>query len=357
MSTLIKNLHIQNFKSVRDLSLNCDRINIFIGKPNAGKSNILEAVSLLGADYSKGKFMEGQVRYSRIEDIFSDFSYQNSIEVLCDDIAATFSFNDDEFTVEIRPNIASKNNGSDISKSPFSFFSSMVDSTGHIKNTYQRNKDEQAVTDGCSQLFQQFAKGLSPVKKYIFKFSELNNLNSNQQYLLPPHGENFYFIVRSHKALQEEIQAFLKPNGLKLFLDEATKRVSVVRETEFSFLNFPLQLIPDTFQRYMFHAAAIMSNRNSVLLFEEPEAHSYGPYIYQLAQHILNDEGGNQYFITTHNPYFLLPLMQEGKDVAIFTTWFEDYQTHAKRLSEDEIRDILDYGMDVFLNLDHFIPA
>ena len=65
---------------------------------------------------------------------------------------------------------------------------------------------------------------------------------------------------------------------------------------------------------------------SSVLLFEEPEAHSYGPFIYELAQHILNDKGGNQYFLTTHNTYLLLPLMQEGQDVAVFATWFEDYQ-------------------------------
>ena len=67
MSALIKNLHIKNFKSVHDLSLECDRINIFIGKPNAGKSNILEAISLLGLEYLKAanptKFAESTIRY------------------------------------------------------------------------------------------------------------------------------------------------------------------------------------------------------------------------------------------------------------------------------------------------------
>ena len=42
---------------------------------------------------------------------------------------------------------------------------------------------------------------------------------------------------------------------------------------------------------------------------------------------------------------------------ANFATWFKDYQTYARRLSEEEIREALDYGVDMFLNLDHFIPA
>ena len=116
-------------------------------------------------------------------------------------------------------------------------------------------------------------------------------------------------------------------------------------------------LVPDTFQRYIFHLAAILSNQNSVLLFEEPETHSYPPYVYQLAQHILQDDRNNQYFLTTHNPYLLTPILEETKDVALFVTWFENYQTHARRLTPDEIGEVLNDGLDVFLNLNHFVPV
>ena len=43
----IKRLEIRNFKSIRHLTLNCNRINVFIGEPNVGKSNILESLGLL----------------------------------------------------------------------------------------------------------------------------------------------------------------------------------------------------------------------------------------------------------------------------------------------------------------------
>lgn len=196
----------------------------------------------------------------------------------------------------------------------------------------------------------------SPVKRYEFRPQDGSD-HSEVSFFLPPHGGNFYRIVRTNKELRQEIQSFLKPNGLELMLDDEKREVSVLQREEDALIRLPLHLLPDTFQRYIFHLAAIMSNRQSVLLFEEPEVHAYGPYIYQLAQYILDDEGGNQYFVTTHNPYFLIPLIQKGKDVAVFTTWFENFETRARRLSEAELSEMLDYGVDVFLNLEHFIPA
>ena len=345
MSSLIKNLHIQNYKSVRELSLECDRINIFIGKPNAGKSNILEAISLLGAGYSEGRFMEGFIRYQTIMQLFTDYEFQKDILVRSEKIEASLIApkNGEEFVFVLRDPARSTYKrptrlGEMINAPQLDLIKMDFDLTGKLlsSSNAQANVGKQ-------------------VKKYEFK--SIQKQNGKGLFLNPPHGDNFYFIVRSHKELREEIQQFMKPNGLKLLLDEDKKQILLVQETEDSLRSFPLHLVPDTFQRYIFHLAAIMSNRDSVMLFEEPEAHSYAPYIYQLAQHILNDEGENQYFITTHNPYFLLPIMQEGKDVAVFATWFKDYQTYARRLSEEEIREALDYGVDMFLNLDHFIPA
>ena len=44
---MIKNLEIKNFKSIKHLKLDCKRINLFIGEPNTGKSNILETLGIL----------------------------------------------------------------------------------------------------------------------------------------------------------------------------------------------------------------------------------------------------------------------------------------------------------------------
>jgi len=346
MSSLIKNLHIQNFKSVRDLSIECERINIFIGKPNAGKSNILEAISLLGVNYPKmddrGKFLETTLRYRTLTHLFNNFNFRAPIEISANN----------NITAVLREGIPNADFVFQVSSATPIPLGIGKEKTGFfipsITIMLKANGELQSAASTNDPI-------ISSVKRYEFRGIVEDKKNGFQ--LEPPHGNNFYSIVEAYPDIRSEIQQFLKPNGLEFLIDVESQRMAVVQKTETSLLSFPLSLVPDTFQRYIFHLAAIMSNRSSVLLFEEPESHSYAPYVYQLAQHILDDEGGNQYFITTHNPYLLTPILQDGKkDVALFVTWFENYETLARRLSEEEVSDILNYGMDIFLNLDNFIP-
>lgn len=380
MSTIIPKLRIQHFKSIKDLSLDCERINVFIGKPNAGKSNILEAISLLGQGYSGEKFMEGMVRYKSVFQLFNDFDTSKNITVTTNlvevEVRKTWGEDfffmveplaviserdkrferfkedyDDPNEIEVEIESYKEDYVTRFSLEDFESSSAQAD-TDMVNQT----RDIQLKPDGQISNIKQYGHNSSPVKRYEFRPQDGSD-HSEVSFFLPPHGGNFYRIVRTNKELRQEIQNFLKPNGLELMLDDEKREVSVLQREEDALIRLPLHLLPDTFQRYIFHLAAIMSNRQSVLLFEEPEVHAYGPYIYQLAQYILDDEGGNQYFVTTHNPYFLIPLIQKGKDVAVFTTWFENFETRARRLSEAELSEMLDYGVDVFLNLEHFIPA
>ena len=67
------------------------------------------------------------------------------------------------------------------------------------------------------------------------------------------------------------------------------------------------------------------------------------------------DENDNQYFISTHNPYFLLPVLEKAQkeDVAVFVTYYEDYQTKVRPLSQKDIEDSME--IDIFSNLDRFL--
>ncbi len=292
----------------------------------------------MGAGYSGQKFMDGFIRYKTMPQLFNNFDYRERISIMADETIAELratSWGDSKFKFYISsPPPEEKDN--------WQRFITSIDFGLSLEGRVL----ERDIKDN---------EHPSPVKKY--EFQSLDSYQERGLFLQPPHGENFYLIAQGNKDLRAEIQQFLKPNGLEFLLDIDRQQMSVVQRTETSLLSFPMHLVPDTFQRYIFHLAAIMSNRDSVLLFEEPESHSYMPYVYQLAQQIVDDEGGNQYFITTHNPYLLTPILQETKDVALFVTWFENYETHARRLSDEEIREMLDFGVDIFLNLDHFIPA
>ena len=74
MENAIKFLRIQNFKSIKDITLHPRRVNLIIGEPNVGKSTVLEAMSLLGAlpFEHKNKFMRSFIRYDEPAQPFHD---------------------------------------------------------------------------------------------------------------------------------------------------------------------------------------------------------------------------------------------------------------------------------------------
>ena len=99
----------------------------------------------------------------------------------------------------------------------------------------------------------------------------------------------------------------------------------------------------------------MLTNRDSTLVFEEPEAHSFPLYTKLLAEQIAMDENNNQYFIATHNPYFLMPLLSKAhKDhIAINIVYYEDHETKVKEISADDLPEL--FELDVFANLDRYI--
>lgn len=56
-------LQIENFKSIRKLDISCKKINLFIGEPNSGKSNIIEAMALQSIGIIKEFLNESMLRY------------------------------------------------------------------------------------------------------------------------------------------------------------------------------------------------------------------------------------------------------------------------------------------------------
>ena len=304
--------------------------------------------------------MEGFIRYKTLVQLFSDFNFHAPLMVRADSIHAELKAekmgNDFIFSIGSLTAKDDSQNTEYRQNSVLEYFIYPLSKQLLINGSSKQVQDNPYSRTGglyAARLIK--TNKNSPVKKY--EFQPLKEYKERGLFLQPPDGENFYFVARTHSQFREEIGQFLKPNGLEFLLDEETQRPLVVQRQGSSLLSFPMHLVPDTFQRYIFHLAAIMSNHNSVLLFEEPETHSYAPYVYQLAQHIIQDEQNNQYFLTTHNPYFLLPILEEAKDVAVFFTWFENYQTHARRLSEEEIRVILNDGIDVFINPDSLLAV
>ena len=64
----------------------------------------------------------------------------------------------------------------------------------------------------------------------------------------------------------------------------------------------------------------------------------------------------NQYFVITHNPFFLLSVIDKApvSDIAIFIAEYENYSTKLRAVKATELPQILELDSDVFLNLNKF---
>jgi AAA15 family ATPase/GTPase len=122
-------------------------------------------------------------------------------------------------------------------------------------------------------------------------------------------------------------------------------------------LQLPYSSIADTLQRIIFYKTAIASNTNSVLLFEEPEAHAFPPYIRTVANDIANSKS-NQFFIATHSPIIVNEFIEDAevcKELAIYIVDFKNSETIVKRLSDNDLNEIFDNGIDLFFDLERYL--
>jgi AAA15 family ATPase/GTPase len=96
---MIKEIKIENFKSIASLNLELGRLNVFIGANGSGKSNILEAISV-GQATLENK-LDGEFLFARGVRVLDD-SYTASMFELNNDKPIVITFkNEEQTTVEI----------------------------------------------------------------------------------------------------------------------------------------------------------------------------------------------------------------------------------------------------------------
>ncbi len=317
---MINNLHVKNFKSIKNLELECKRVNVFIGKPNTGKSNILESVGIFSIPYGN---IEKFVRFENMTNLFYDQDIENKIEIKADDVYCEIIFENGIFSVK----------GGGKEGKIFSF-----------EDRYDYSKN----LGGSSS-------GISPIKFYKYRVTEVFH-RREPNFLLPPYGENLLSILITNKSLRKVVADIFSEFGLRIVLKPQETKIEVQKEVEDVIISYPYSLVSDTLQRVVFHLAAIETNKDSVIIFEEPESHAFPYYTKFLAERIALDKT-NQYFVATHNPYFLSSVLEKTPkdEIGISITYFEDYQTKVKSVTEKEMPQILDLDSSVFFNLEQFL--
>jgi AAA15 family ATPase/GTPase len=326
-------LEIKNFKTIKHQRIDCSRVNVFIGEPNVGKSNILEALALFSfpnliQDKSDYDF-KNIIRSNTAADLFRDKNSSETIEVSIDSLFAKFHELTNSFYELQVGNIATYLHA-EFHKELFS------------KNTHG------AIINSAELAKTKYYHYQNPIDKF-----EL----SNRKFLSYPNGENIGQILFEQDEVWDFFQNILfKRNNHKLRYKAETGELIVFEENGKKVTDYSYKSIADTLKRLIFYYAAIESNKDSILIFEEPEVHSFPPYISMLGDKIARDKD-NQYFITTHSPYMLNAIIEnsEMNDCSVFVVDYKNHETIIKKLSMEQMQYMISNGLSSFFNLDKFL--
>jgi AAA15 family ATPase/GTPase len=336
MENFIDHISIHNFKSIRELKLDgLERINLFIGKPNVGKSNILEAFGVFSLPYLKynsDKSLESVIRCENLSELFFDGDINKPVTVSTNSGIGEIMLSKDE----------REKGFITISEKDFII---RIENNGYKSTIQIENRNLRIITEDSNPA----------IKSYQFNLAK-NSKRNGHSFLLPPSGANLMNVIEGVPSLKAEITNLFKEYGLKMVFDRASYETKIMKELKNDdvFL-IPYSSIADTLQRIIFYKTAIASNQNSVLIFEEPEAHAFPPYIVHITHEIVELKS-NQFILSTHSPYILDYFLENAIDeLAIFMVDYKNGETVANKLTKEDLTDIRQYGIDLFTNYESFL--
>lgn len=320
---MIQKLSIRNFKSIRALDLDCRRVNVFIGEPNTGKTNILEGLGLRCAQAVP--FLSQVTRCQILADLFWEQDVVKQIEVNFDSSRLYLSGSASGALAQVREG-----------------------SGGMPSDAYRLGPNFEVTLSAHLR---------ADVLYYLFSSNTLDD-DPHPHWLLPPYGQNLASLLYSSKQARAVAAGFFESTGYKLQVDLAERRIRVTRSIDDVMLSIPYSSVSETLRRMVFYTLAMETNQGRVLVLDEPEAHSFPPYTKTLAERIALDEKGNQYFLTTHSPYMLDSLLSKtpASELNVVLCRMENFETKAYPMNQDQIDQIKEWSMDAFFNFDRLLP-
>ncbi|BFI73725.1 hypothetical protein YN1_7120 [Nanoarchaeota archaeon] len=317
MSNFIEKVHIENFKSIDSIDLNCKRINIFIGPPGSGKSNILEAIGLI-SKYTLDKFPES-IRIPK---------YKGDNEIVYREMFNYKYLVVNSDPVKIRINDGELNIYENVVLYKLDYVRNLIKNNEVLKDFYEKIK------------FYRFDRS-----KIEYKYIEFSD------FLIPPFGENIFTLLKENKELRKYLsESFFSDMFLKLGLIEGKEDVFIFCDTRFYYEGFedrvPVKVLSDSILKLIFDIFAIETNKDSIILLDTKVNYNFDFYINEITSRI--SRSNNQFFIETDNDLFLKLLIEKAGLDNIKVFWTELWgTTQIVEIPEDKLKEFLDKSKNI----------
>jgi hypothetical protein len=308
-----------------------------------GKSNILEAISLYSPFEPEDGFLS-LLRYDGNATLFFNGNIEQPFEVILNKHHGLFG--------EFIKDFLRVHYYHDTSRA-FGSGNNLYSTSGEKIFTYEIHKSGHSLP---------YAGALSPdmalpsILRYEFD-KKTQFRDGDPGHLNAPFGANVFDVLSSHEELRNSVSELFKRYDLRFALDKSTRSLKILKDVgNNDIFLISYAMIADTIQRLIFYKAAIYSNKKSILIFEEPEAHMFPPYIKKFTTEAIFDRNQNQYFIATHSPYVLDSFVEDAyEDTAVFLVDYVDGKTVVFRLEEKDQEEIRKFGVDLFYNLESYL--
>lgn len=352
---MIESLKIENFKSIRNLSITPGRVNIFIGEPSSGKSNIIEAISLLS---KRSVPLRELVRMKEADHLFTNNDLEKIIRIETNLAKFSLTYLNGQYIVSI------------VDFKSISEMNQLKTELGTIQVSRDYSQENEIYNrkyanpfikkdtfefdlvhfDPFTNLNEYLSQSILYYKyKPLTQFTDKSTLRLNA-----PFGDNLPQIILTRGKLKSILSDILLEYGLKLGINPNDNSLKFFREIDNIVYEFPFVSLSDTLIRLLFYITA-MHTESSVLLFEEPESHIFPFYNKYFGEKIALDEK-NQYFIATHNFPFVSSILQKTNpnDLRIYITESTPFETKLISILQDKFEEIYEDRDNFFLNLNRY---
>ena len=341
----INSISVKNFKTLKDVSIELKNVTVVIGDPNTGKSNLLECISLLDVFWRNNHRIREMVRMENMQNLFTDELIDRAISIKVNEgdrrVDAGLRFNNGIFQSHLQ-----------VIQEDTSIQDGMI----IVDPNFIADRKHSFEFDGRS--VEGMDPGLSKSSADIIRFYKYKDLhsypNNSPSPLFHPSGDNLFRVVYSSKDLREYAKSFLETFNFSLVFRPQSNTFEIQKQLEDILVNLPYTTLADTIKQILFYSIAILSNTNQILLFEEPEGHTFPYYTKYLAQ-LIADNLTNQYVLVTHNPYFLRTLIEKvpkGR-INVLIAYIDGFNTKFHQMTEDQLSQVLE--IDPFFNLEEMI--